>query len=89
MGMTNLSLAAEMRLQSNSLDLTPRVGIHNIEESKSSLRSIQAGLTFDFGSMAADASLGYNQMQTDRNESDGSELSIHYFNLALGLGMKI
>ncbi len=88
-GMTNLSLAAEMRLQSNSLDLTPRVGIHNIEESKSSLRSIQAGLTFDFGSMAADASLGYNQMQTDRNESDGSELSIHYFNLALGLGMKI
>ncbi len=88
-GSTNLSLAAEMRLHSNSLALAPRVGIHNIAEKNSSLRSIQAGLAFDFGAVVADASLGYNQMQTNKNESDGSELSIHYYNFALGLGLKI
>lgn len=87
--MTNVSMAAEMRFRANGIGLIPRIGIHNKAETDASLRSLQTGLAFDFGTLIADASLGYNYFVRDEDESDDSNLTVYFYSFALGLGMKI
>ena len=56
-GMTNLSLAAEMRMRPSGVSLNPGVGIHTKYNKESSLRSLQTGLALEFGTVVADVSL--------------------------------
>lgn len=88
-GLTNLSLAAEMQLPTERLNILPRFGIHYGKNENITLSSLQSGVALDFGNFIADGSLGLTRYIQTLDQTDGFEIKVQFYTYALGLTAKL